>query len=1790
MQAYDEDGDEPTYTLEGTDRASFDIDQFGGQIRAKAPLNYESNKKKYSVTVKATDPAGHSDTAAVTITVTDVEEKGIVTLSTRHPKIAVPLTAALTDPDGGVTGTTWQWARYNTTTNRFDDITTAKSASYTPVTDDVGKLLRATASYTDRRPGSKTAFVVSEAVNDRLGIIGASSSNHLENDSSAVHTFTTSGSGGSTVRWSLPAGADRGDFSISSAGALTFRRTPNFESPADADRDNVYHVTVQASAGGETDDKPVTVTVTNVDEDGSVRLSSSSPRVGSQLTATLTDPDGSVSNVTWQWARDTSKNGSFTDNISEATSASYRPVPGDASKYLRATATYTDGQGGNKKAHGITDNIVNQPNRAPTFPNQNANQSRSIPENTGPNQDIGAAVKATDPDGDTPRYSLGGTDRASFALVAERGQLQTRAALDFERKPNYTVTVTARDQSGLTATVVVVISVTNVEEAGSVSLSSSSPSVGSQLTATLTDPDRVTSGSVTWKWQKSDDGNTGWSNVGTNSASYTPVAGDVNKYLKVTAEYTDWHGSGKTAHAITTSAVQTAPVFPSATDTRTVAENTSAGENIGNPITAPGSGLTYSLDSAGRSSFGIVSTSGQLRTRASLDYETRTSYTVTVTATNAARLSDSITVTISVTNEEEPGTVTLSQQPTVGTSLMATLRDPDGSISGESWVWSRADTRSGTYAPISGATSKSYTPADGDLGKYLKIAVSYTDGHGANKTAETTATSAVRQVNRSPSYSSGSGARSVAENTGPGTDIGDPVTATDPDTDDTLTYSLVGGDASSFGIDSSSGQLKTKAALDYESKNSYRVTVRANDGNGGTADISVTISVTDVNEPPTFNEGTAAGRSILESAQANTNIGSRIAATDPEGDALTYTLAGADSNAFSIDTSTGQLRTRVGLDRSVKSSYAFTVSVRDSKDGNGNADTATDDTISVTITVTVSNSAPAFSNQASTVTVAENTPSGRNIGQPVRATDSDTGDTLTYALGGTDAASFGIVPSSGQLQTRAALDYETRRKYAVTVTATDRNRASDTTAVNIGVTNVNESGRITLSSEWPRVGQALRASLVDPDAPITSLSWQWASAAAATGSFVNISGATSAAYTPVAGDVGRYLRVTVTYIDSLGSGRTVRRAPGNPVSQPRVNTAPTFTQNTVTRSIAENTRSGVNIGQPVAASDPDSGTGDRLTYAISGTDGASFGIVSSSGQLQTKAALDYETKNRYTVVVTATDRSGASDTITVTINVTNVVIPGRPNAPTVSAHSSSGHSTLSVRWTAPASAGTGIGGYNVQYRAGTTGNWYSIQRSVTGTSTTISGLIPSTTYRVQVRAYNSEGNSAWSDSGSGRTNAAPVQQQRVIPQSGGGGGGGVVTPVCETPQIGFRTGETWSFTAAQGGENPPGLYMEVWNRELCSMNFRVSSNAGWLSISPASSVSEGAHNQRLVKLFADISSLDMGTHTATVKITASRADNSPQTVNVNLTITEPVPVKPDYCSVSTAIESTDGAVRVVVPPGTAPCDTGITVGSLDAASQTIPEGVSAEIVRAASVNTGQTDLHINAGLWMLLPESAGSTCDVSGLAVYRVDEGSWSTVTHRCETDEQGLTWIVSPVTSFGVYILAGPEPSVEPVTSEDPPPTPEVVGTNVSIPARVPCRIVVFPIPDLPLTMTEPCRWVVAPGEAPAVVESSCQQMVSGDPSLEASEEDPECSLASVSVRRDTEAQTATTLSTWADLPPEETAPSTYRASQGQTDRIGILPYLAAVVAALAALGLAVAAVAVVRRLRTREAVNEGP
>ncbi len=211
-----------------------------------------------------------------------------------------------------------------------------------------------------------------------------------------------------------------------------------------------------------------------------------------------------------------------------------------------------------------------------------------------------------------------------------------------------------------------------------------------------------------------------------------------------------------------------------------------------------------------------------------------------------------------------------------------------------------------------------------------------------------------------------------------------------------------------------------------------------------------------------------------------------------------------------------------------------------------------------TATPTAPNTAPVIGIADAAVDYAENTPVATAVAT-YTATDAE-GDTVTWTLGGTDAGDFSI-DTNGALTFNTVRDFETpdsdatSNTYFVTITATDDGdpNESGTLDVTVTVTNVDDEDGVvaiaitrdgTTVSGAPRVGDTLTASVTDADsgsAGVTGTTWQWQSSSA--GTYTDISGATAAAYSPVAGDVGSTLRAVATYNDSTGSGKTATSAP-----------------------------------------------------------------------------------------------------------------------------------------------------------------------------------------------------------------------------------------------------------------------------------------------------------------------------------------------------------------------------------------------------------------------------------------------------------------------------------------------------------------------------------------------------------------------------------------------------------------------------------------------------------------------
>ena len=376
---------------------------------------------------------------------------------------------------------------------------------------------------------------------------------------------------------------------------------------------------------------------------------------------------------------------------------------------------------------------------------------RSVSENQSAGSAIGSVIEVNDPDGDQLNYSLDGdTDVIGFTVLDDYTlQLVTIKPLDHETTAQYSVTLTASDGSEK-ASIKVTIEVTDVNEppmfaegeATTRSVSENQPAgspIGSVIKVNDPDGDQL---------NYSLDGDTDVIGF-TVGEDYNTVQLVTKKSLDhdTTAQYsvtlTASDGSEEASINVTIEVtdVNEPPIFSEGESAnREVAENASIRTTVGALIEAAdpeSSDVSYSIARDDAAMFTIDPGSGQLKTAAVFDHETRSSYIVRVSASDGD-LASAIEVTVDVLNVDEPGTVNL-QVPDplqVGESLNATLSDPDDYVAADvAWQWYRRTPGTDTKSPITGSTAAHYTTATADAGFELVVEATYTDGHGPGKLA-----------------------------------------------------------------------------------------------------------------------------------------------------------------------------------------------------------------------------------------------------------------------------------------------------------------------------------------------------------------------------------------------------------------------------------------------------------------------------------------------------------------------------------------------------------------------------------------------------------------------------------------------------------------------------------------------------------------------------------------------------------------------------------------------------------------------------------------------------------------------------------------------------------------------------------------------------------------------------------------------------------------------------------------------------------------------------------------------
>ena len=724
----------------------------------------------------------------------------------------------------------------------------------------------------------------------------------------------------------------------------------------------------------------------------------------------------------------------------------------------------------------------------------------------------------------------------------------------------------------------------------------------------------------------------------------------------------------------------------------------------------------------------------------------------------------------------DPNAIEVTLNPSFATSRRSYTASVANTVA---WVTFRLTTRDpDSTVRYEDAANQQLTDADGNRSDFqvnleegantvrLRVTPSGATTPQTYTVIVTQGTATVVENNNPPTYSTNTATRGFRENVGDarstGENVGTPVTADDTD-NDTLTYTLEGPDEALFEIGSTNGQIRTRSGTNYdrESDSSHAVTVRAFDGRGGSDTIAVAINVTDVEELPLTPDAPTV------SAVSGSTTSVSVTWTPPDNTArpriASYDLQYKKSTESEQDWKDGP-QNRTGTSATISSLDADTdydVQVRAT---NGDGDGPWSGT-GTGKTARPGNRAPDFGATSATrefqEDVGDAVSSGEDVGAPVTATDLDN-DSVTYTLEGSDAASFEIIPTSGQIRTLSATNYdrEADSSYSVRAKATDTEGGTDTITVTINVIDVEEkplepaaptvasvSGSTTsVSVTWTSPDNTGRPRIASYDLQYkksTESEQDWQDGPQnRTGTSATISSLDAAT------DYDVQVRATNADGDgpwsSPGSGST--NTPGN--------SSPDFGSSSTTRGFDESvgdTRSIRDVGPPVTASD---GNSDQLTYTLEGQDADDFAIGSSDGQIRTRTDryYDHETRTIYSVTVKADDGNNGSDTVQVAITVSNVVEkPNAPDAPGVERVEGNTR-VLYVTWTAPSNTGRPpILHYDLQYREGNSGPWFDGPQDQTGMSATIMDLSPGTEYEVQVLATNADGDGLWSQSGSSLT-------------------------------------------------------------------------------------------------------------------------------------------------------------------------------------------------------------------------------------------------------------------------------------------------------------------------------------------------------------------------------------------------------------------------------------------------------
>ncbi|HEX2836410.1 MAG TPA: cadherin domain-containing protein [Thermoanaerobaculia bacterium] len=696
----DPDGPSDTFSIiSGNAGGEFALNPTTGQITVAAALNYEITTS-YAFTVQISDagtPLG-TDTAVITININNLNETPVVTpatfnLNENSANATSVGTVSYTDPDAGQThtysitaGNTGGAFAINASTG---EITVANSAAVnfetTPsfsltvqVADNGAPVLNGTATITVNLNNVNDAPVVNDqsfSVNENVA------------NGTVVGTVAASDEdAGQTLTYSITAGNTGTAFAINPAnGQITVANPINYEAVSS------YSLTVQVQdngAGNLTDTATVTVTINNLNENPVVTpatfaIAENSANGTVVGTVAASDPDVGQTLTYAITAGNTG--GAFAINSANGQITVANPINYEALSSYSLTVQVTDNGAPNLSGSAtITINVTDANENPVVTP-----ATFALDENSA-NTTVVGTVSATDPDaGQTLTYSItAGNTGGAFTINGSSGQITVAnsLAVNFEVTPTFSLTVQAQDNGAgnLTGTATITINLNNVNDApviGNQSFNVNENSPNATVVGTVAATEEDAGQTLTYAITA---GNTGSVFAINSSTGQITVVGALNyegpddPYL-LTVQVTDnaaIPASSSATVTINVIDVNEAPILNDAA--RTINENSPNATLVGAvlPFTDEDAGQTYTFAITAGNTGGAfaINNAGQISVAnvAQLNYEVVQSFSLTVQITDngTPNLSDTATVTVSITDiNEAPTAVTDTYNALGGTTL-----------------------------------------------------------------------------------------------------------------------------------------------------------------------------------------------------------------------------------------------------------------------------------------------------------------------------------------------------------------------------------------------------------------------------------------------------------------------------------------------------------------------------------------------------------------------------------------------------------------------------------------------------------------------------------------------------------------------------------------------------------------------------------------------------------------------------------------------------------------------------------------------------------------------------------------------------------------------------------------------------------------------------------------------------------------------------------------------------------------------------------------------------------------